>query len=368
MRPVPVLVLGLLTLLLGAPSLVSAQVAYPPAPAVSAEGDFAGLVDIRGGRRLWLECRGQGSPTVVLEAGFRSRADYWTNDLIQPDAPRTMVFAGVSAFTRVCAYDRPGTTTVPDGTLLPSRSDPVAMPRTALESVHDLHALLQAATVPGPYVLVGHSYGGMLARLYASTYPTEIVGMVLVDAFSEGLEDQMTPDQWAAYEGLFQPVPEALAGYQDLEFTDLDTSTSQVREATAASPLQPLPLVVLSRGQAMAMPADLPGGLTGEGLDQAWTVEQDRLAALLPDARHLIAQESEHYIQLQQPDLVIAAVREVVEAVRDPASWQRQSQAPSPRLDRAKKRSVPMPQVPGVGLARSRIGAVERYLRFERIP
>ncbi len=287
---------------------------------MAAAGDFAGLVDI-GGRSLYMECRGQGSPTVILEAGFRSRADYWTDDLIQPDAPRTMVFPGVAAFTRVCAYDRPGTTTFIDGTLLPSRSDPVSMPRTALESVHDLHALLQAAMVPGPYVLVGHSYGGMFARLYASTYPSEVVGMVLVDAFSEGLEDQMTPDQWTAYEELFQPVPEALAGYEDLEFTDLDTSVSQVREATAESPLRPQPLIVLSRGQAMEMPADLPGGLTGEGLEQAWTVEQDRLAALLPDARHVIAHESEHYIQLQQPELVIAAVREVVEAVRDPARW-----------------------------------------------
>jgi pimeloyl-ACP methyl ester carboxylesterase len=320
MRPVPVLILGLVVLLLGTPSLVGAQAASPAAAVVAAESDFAGLVDI-GGRSLYLECRGSGSPTVILEAGFRTRADVWTYDLIQPKAPRTMVFPGVAAFTRVCAYDRPGTATVIDDTLRPSRSDPVSMPRTALDSVHDLHALLQAAKVPGPYVLVGHSYGGMLGRLYASAYPAEVVGMVLVDAFSEGLEDQMTPEQWTAYEEIFQPVPDALADYEDLEFTDLDLSASQVREASTVSPLRSLPLVVLSRGQAMLMPADLPGGLTGAGLEQAWTVEQDRLAALLPDARHLIALESEHYIQLQQPDLVIEAVREVVTAVRDPASW-----------------------------------------------
>jgi len=287
----------------------------------TASGDVAGLVDIGDGRRLYLECAGQGGPTVVLEAGFRTRADLWSDDLIQPEAPRTMVFPGVAAFTRVCAYDRPGTTTVIEGALLPSRSDPVAMPRTAAESVHDLHDLLEAANVPGPYVLVGHSYGGMLMRLYASTYPDEVVGMVLVDAFSEGLEAQMTAEQWTAYAAIFQPVPEALAGYPDLEFTDLDVSVSQVRDATDALPLPPLPLVVLSRGQAMAMPADLPGGLTGEGLERAWTVEQDRLAALLPGARHVIAGESEHYIQLQQPELVIDAVRQVVEAVRDPSSW-----------------------------------------------
>jgi len=306
MRLIPVLAL---LVLLSVPISAGAQSATPTAASpVVTTGDFAGLVDI-GDRSLYLECRGSGSPTVILEAGFRSRADYWTDDLIQPDAPRTMVFAGVAAVTRVCAYDRPGTTTVIDGALQPSRSDPVAMPRTALDSVQDLHALLQATKVPGPYVLVGHSYGGMLARLYASSYPNEIVGMVLVDAFSEGLEDQMTTEQWTAYEGLFQPVPDALAGYDDLEFIELDTSALQVREATAATPLRPIPLVVLSRGQVMEMSADLPGGLTGEGRERAWTAEQGRLAALLPDARHVIARASEHYIQLQQPELVIEAVR-----------------------------------------------------------
>jgi len=322
-------VFGLIVLLLGVPLPAVAQSTPAASSPTAASGDFTGLVDIGGGRQLWLECAGQGSPTILLEAGFRTRADLWSDDLIQPEAPRTMVLPGVAAFTRVCAYDRPGTTTVTEGTLLPSRSDPVAMPRTADESVHDLHALLAAAAVPGPYVLVGHSYGGMLMRLYASTYPDEVVGMVLVDAFSEGLEEQMTPEQWSAYTEIFQPVPEVLAGYADLEFTDLDLSVAQVREATAAVPLPPrpqspgvpFPLVVLSRGQPMAMPADLPGGLTGEGLERAWTAEQDRLAALLPDARHVIASESEHYIQLQQPELVVAAVQQVVAAVRDPSSW-----------------------------------------------
>jgi pimeloyl-ACP methyl ester carboxylesterase len=276
---------------------------------------------------------------VLLEAGFRTRADLWSDDLIQPEAPRTMTFPGVAAFTRVCAYDRPGTTTVIENALLPSRSDPAVMPRTAAESVYDLHALLAAADVSAPYVLVGHSYGGMLMRLYASTYPDEVVGMVLVDAFSEGLEAQMTAEQWTAYAEIFQPVPEALAGYPDLEFTDLDTSVSQVRDETEATPLPPcpqapgvpFPLVVLSRGRPMTMPADLPGGLTGEGLERAWTVEQDLLAALVPGARHVIARESEHYIQLQQPELVIAAVQQVVEAVRDPSSWAMSSAStPSP--------------------------------------
>jgi pimeloyl-ACP methyl ester carboxylesterase len=157
--------------------------------------------------------------------------------------------------------------------------------------------------------------------LYASTYPDEVVGMVLVDTFSEGLKAQMTPEQWTAYDAVFQPVPEALAGYPDLEFTELDTSVSQVRDATTATPLRDIPLVVLSRGQAMAMPDGLPGGLTGQGLEDAWTAEQAQLAALLPDARHVIAGQSEHYIQLQQPELVIAAIQEVVDAIRHPETW-----------------------------------------------
>jgi pimeloyl-ACP methyl ester carboxylesterase len=310
-----VLIVGLCAMQVGPAALSAQREATPTA------GDFAELFDIGDGRRLYLECRGSGSPTVVLEAGFRTRADVWTDDLVQPEAPRTMVVQGVAGFTRVCAYDRPGTATVLADGLHPSRSDPVTMPRTAEESISDLHALLETAAVPGPYVLVGHSYGGMLARLYASTYPGDVVGLVLVDAFSEGLKHQMSATQWIAYEEIFQPVPELLAGYADLEFTELDTSVSQVEEATAVTPLRPLPLVVLSRGQAMAMPPDLPGGLTGESLEAAWTAEQDRLAHLLPGARHVIARESEHYIQLQQPELVIQAVRAVVDAERDPSSW-----------------------------------------------
>ena len=295
------------------------------ATAVAADGDVAGLVDIDG-RSLYLECRGSGSPTVILEAGFRTRADVWMDDLIQPDAPRTMVFPGVAQFTRVCAYDRPGTATVSDGQLLSSRSDAVPMPRTAQDAVSDLHALLDVAAIPGPYVLVGHSFGGLFVRLYAATYPDEVAGMVLVDAFSETMRDEMTAEQWAAYDEIFQPVPAELAGYHDLEFTDLDASLGQMRDAATASPLRSIPLVILSRGQTMQMPPDLPGGLSGELLERAWQAGQDHLAALSPDARHTIATESEHYIQLQQPELVIDAVRAVVDAARDPASWDERSQ------------------------------------------
>ena len=114
--------------------------AVGPAPKAiaspAATGDFSGLVDI-GGRSLYLECRGQGSPTVILESGAGGRADIWSRDLQEPAGTRTIVLPGVAAFTRVCAYDRPGTLTErnpsldPDGPLFfPSRCDPVPQPRT----------------------------------------------------------------------------------------------------------------------------------------------------------------------------------------------------------------------------------------------
>jgi len=156
--------------------LASAQAAEP----IAISGDFSGLIDIGGGRKLYLECKGTGSPVVILEAGLRNRADIWS---VKPDAGEA-VFSQVAAFTRVCAYDRPGTTL---GTDQFSRSDPVAQPRTAADAVADLHALLGAAAIPPPYVLAGHSTGGLISRLYVSAYPKEVVGLVLVDAIPEGV-------------------------------------------------------------------------------------------------------------------------------------------------------------------------------------
>src|SRR5947207_204455 len=175
-----------------------------------ASGDFAGLVGIGGGRKMYLECRGTGSPTVVLVAGLKGSAEDW--NITRKSEPT--VFAAVAGFTRVCAYDRPGT---PVGEK-PSRSDPVPQPTTAREAVADLHALLRAAGEARPYVLVEDSYGGLVVRLFASTYPDDVSGLVLVDALAEGLREAETPEQWAIQRKLVEgDVRESLVLYPALE-------------------------------------------------------------------------------------------------------------------------------------------------------
>lgn len=301
---------------LAATALASALSTGAVAADSAATGAFAGLVDVDG-RKVYLQCKGTGSPTVILISGYRNNAEIWTTP---PADGVTPVFDAVSAFTHVCAYDRPGT--ILDGTHL-SRSDPVPMPRTADAVVAELHALLAAAEIPGPYVLAAHSLGGLFARLYASTYPEDVAGMVLVDAWQESLEALLGPAQWAAYEAVAAGPPPGLEKYHDLELVDFAAASTLMAKAAARQPLQPVPLVVISRTKPVALPPDVPPAFSPEAFERAWRQGQDRLAALLPDARHVFAEKSDHYIQIEQPALVIDAIRDVVEAVRDPASWPR---------------------------------------------
>ena len=151
-----------------------------PAPV---QRDIAGLVDIGGGRQIWATCRGQGSPTVVLISGRGNGAEEWSL-ILDPDdpahqAPGDDVSAGlgkleasddavlpsVARTTRVCAYDRPDIRF--DGEV----TTPRPQPHPVDLDVSDLHGLLTAIGEPGPYVLVSHSYGGLVSTLFARTYP-----------------------------------------------------------------------------------------------------------------------------------------------------------------------------------------------------
>ena len=189
------------------------------------DSDFVGLVDIGGGRQIYFECSGTGSPTVVLESGLRGAADVWSMSSAGEGAPT--VFPEVANFTRVCACDRPETVV---GGESPSRSDPVSQPTTAQDAVADLHALLSAAEEPRPYVLIGHSYGGLVVRLYAMTYPQDVSGLVRIDAISEFLQAGMTTEQRELWKPLLDPViQEDIVEYEGIERSDSKRSAPPLR-------------------------------------------------------------------------------------------------------------------------------------------
>lgn len=271
--------------------------------------DYTGRVDIGGGRHIYMHAAGKGKPTVVLVAGLRNTGDIWS---VRADdgKKRTMVFQGVAAFTRVVAYDRPGTTLGADQF---SRSDPVRQPRTVKDAVSELHSFLLKAKIPSPYVMVGHSTGGLIVRLYSSTYPKEVVGMVLVDAIPETMQTSLSRGEWEKYNRLITEKPSQLAKYKDLETIDFTTSFAQMRKA---KPIRKMPLIVLSRDK----PSEIGGNSSVDfeiSVERAWSQGQKRLAQLVPGTRQITKTQSGHYIQLEQPQMVIKAIHEVVEATRN---------------------------------------------------
>jgi pimeloyl-ACP methyl ester carboxylesterase len=261
-------------------------------PTIVPKGRSSGWFDI-GGRRLFLRCTGHRSPTVVFEGGLTSDWYQLQNRL----AP----------FTRVCSYDHPNRPW--------SRSDPAPTPRTARDFVADLHALLHVAHVPGPYVLLGHSNGGLFSLLYASTYPRQVAGLVLIDAVHPAtikrrlamLKPILSPEEWqAARLQMITLLPRLL----DLEQVDIWTSERQTRRALRRSPIRPMPLVVIAHGHPE------PDTPFVELEEPFWQQLQRELARLVPGGRLVVATESGHDIQHEQPELVLDAIRDVVLAVR----------------------------------------------------
>lgn len=295
--------------------------ATPPAASPSAEDPVAGTFDVGDGRMMYLECSGSGSPRVVFISGQRGSAQDWS--LVAKGVRDPPVFAQVSARTRACAYDRPGT---PVGESF-SRSDPVPMPTTTDAMVSDLHALLEAAGETGPTVIVAHSVGGLAGRLYAATYPDNVDGLVFVDATSIGLQDAQTPEQWQIQRQLLAgDIGESLAQYPDIERVDFDASFAQVR---AAGSLRQMPLVVISADhpwgpivEQMFTAGQLPPGVPanfGYVLDKAAAKSQAGLAALASGSEHITETDSGHNVHQEQPNLVAKAVLTVVDLVREGA-------------------------------------------------
>jgi len=267
----------------------------------------SGMVDV-GGYELFYQCSGQGSPTVILEAGLGggSGSGYWAR-----------IIAGVAETTRVCAYDRANT----------GRSDEARTPRTLQDAARDLHDLLGTARIGGPYILVGHSLGGELVRVFADQYPEEVAGIVQVDAAHPDLGSRLLaglpPEAADEPEGVmfwrrFLTWASDSNGspYPDPEGWDTRASNAQVR---ATKPLGDLPLVVISRSPdspffAAGSPP-LPTE-TNARLLQIWQDLQVELAGLSTNSTHVIAVRAGHQIPNEEPALVVDAILELANEIR----------------------------------------------------
>ena len=288
---------------------LSAQLLASPATPGS---DIPGrLVDI-GGYRLHIYCVGEGAPTIVFDSGVGGFSLEWSR-----------VQKALATRTRVCAYDRAGY----------GWSDLGPLPRTSERITRELHTLLERAGVAGPYIVAGHSFGGYNAQLFATNYPDETAGLVLIDSShpeqierlpgpKPGTTRRARPGSNSYVVSWFFPHPNfpdenaltaqrVMQGWQHKmtwreEMAVFSVSAKQVQ---ASRPMPKVPVVVLTRGRSFR-----PGYSSGDETERVWMELQDELSQLGANPVHLIAERSGHVIHLDQPGLVITAMQTMLDA------------------------------------------------------
>lgn len=262
-----------LRLLIGIASIVLAS-------SVQAQTPSSELVQVQT-RRVEIKVDGVGDPTVIFESGFAGGLPLWT-----PAQDR------VSKITRTLSYERAGL----------GQSDPGPEPRSAGQIARELHALLAARDIAPPYVLVGHSAGGLFVRVFAHLYPREIVGLVLVDPATEDDYERLRTEK--SVEDLrAMGAPAALIG-QWLALPET------IDEARHSWPLPHVPTVVLTSGKPLgAWPL-----ATAQDM-QRWQDSHNQFAKKIPDSRHVLLQDANHMTILKE-DAVAEQILETVAAAR----------------------------------------------------
>lgn len=263
--------------------------------------DGGRLVDI-GGRWLALRVAGQGEPAVVLEMGLGAGAAFFDE-----------IARRVAAHTRVVWYDRAGL----------GQSDRAPTPRSVADLAGDLHALLGAAAIRGPYVLVGHSLGGLTVRYYQHQYLPEVAALVLVDSAHEDQRERLLD----ALPHADLDEPEAVArarhgllvtwgdpGANDEGINNV-ANTALMR---VCGDLGSLPLVVIGRGRPAATPDGFPPELI-ERREEAWRQMRRELAGLSSRSVHLVAERAGHVVNQDQPEIVVEGIRRALALVRGQA-------------------------------------------------
>jgi pimeloyl-ACP methyl ester carboxylesterase len=238
-------------------------------------------VDV-GGHSLNLLIGGQGSPAVVFEGGFGAGIASWST--VQKE---------VAAFARTVSYDRAGV----------GQSELGPKPRSAKQIATELHTALENAGVKPPYVLVGHSFGGIYARVFAERYPKEVAGMVLLDPSQESFNDWLKKNHPARLKDAQAEISRAPEG---VRAEDAATDASY-EEARAAKVPPGILVTLLSATEDETMPADAR---------RVWIEKHKEWIATVPGAKHIVVEKTGHFIQAQQPHLVIDTIRQTLSQIR----------------------------------------------------
>jgi pimeloyl-ACP methyl ester carboxylesterase len=264
------------------------------APLLPLAGQTPQLVDV-GPLRLDVVRAGAGAPAVVFEAGLGDPLNDWDR-----------VWPAVAEFTTVVAYSRSGI----------GRSDPGQEEHTARRATAELHALLARLRIPPPYVLVGRSYGGILVRLYTSLYPADVAGLVLVDGSHEeqvkrwGMLDSTYP---AAFRAFFDSLLGTLPPGAEAAETRESMRIQAAGGIDGLSPLPDIPLAVLTSMRVPDSPSTVNQTTRGH---EAWRAMHDEWFRRSRNAIHLVTSRSGHAIQDAEPQLVVDAIRFVLDRVR----------------------------------------------------